>query len=74
MKIQSLYGSPEKRDFVKAADASRAVRLRECPLGELTLLDYLDHVTYFPALAAPMVGMNMPFREKFNWLKTHREN
>ena len=74
MKIQSLYRSREKRDFVKAADVSRAFRLRECPLGELTLLDYLDHVTYFPALAAPMVGMNMPFEEKFKWLKTHREN
>ena len=59
---------------MKAADVSRAVRLRECPLGELTLLDYFDNVTYFAALAAQMVGMNMPFREKFNWLKTHREN
>ena len=47
---------------------------RKCPLGKLTLLDYFDNVTYFPALAAQMVGMNMPFREKFNWLKTHREN
>lgn len=66
-------GNREKRGFVKA-DVSRAVRLLECPLAELTLLDYLDHVTYFPALAAPMVGMNMPFEEKFKWLKTHREN
>ena len=34
LKIQSLYESREKRGFVKAA-VSRAVRLRECPLGEL---------------------------------------
>ena len=35
-KIQSLYGSCEKQCFVKAA-VSRAVRLRQCPLGELLL-------------------------------------
>ena len=67
-------GNREKRGFVKAAVSRAISRLRECPRGELTLADHLDHVTYFPALAAPMVGMNMRFREKFNWLKTHREN
>ena len=36
VKIQSFYGSWEKRDFVKTA-VSRTVRLRECPLGELPL-------------------------------------
>ena len=37
VKIQSLYGSSEKRGFVKAA-VIRVVRLRECPLEVLPLL------------------------------------
>ena len=36
VKIQRLYGSRVKRGFVKVA-VSRAVSLRECPLGELPL-------------------------------------
>ena len=50
-----------------------------CPLTSVSVrrastVYHLDHVTHFLALAAPMVVMNMPFRENFNWLKTHREN
>ena len=34
--MQSLYRSGEKRDFLRVA-VIRAVRLRECRLGELAL-------------------------------------
>ena len=34
--MQSLYGSCEKQGFVQVA-LRRAVRLRECPIGEISM-------------------------------------
>ena len=34
--MQSLYGSCEKQGFVQVA-VRRAVRLRECPIGEVSM-------------------------------------
>ena len=63
MQIQSLYGSWEKRGFVKAF-VSRAVRIRECPLEELPLYSLKNMPVFltfaFPSAVAGHKGMFIP--------------
>ena len=61
VKVQSLYRSWERWGFVKVA-VSRAVRLWECPLGELPLYLQGNNIKIHPKEVVTFREMALPFQ------------